>query len=74
MAAPTGAIAKLLTMLCWVRVVAQIEVLQRLALTKSLCRSYSKSPETKNRLRLQLFCDWQLLRASQLRVEAQKRR
>ena len=31
MAAPTGATAKLLTMLCWVRVVAQIEVLQRLA-------------------------------------------
>ena len=47
MAAPTGATAKLLTMLCWVRVVAQIEVLQRLALTKSLCQSYSKSPETK---------------------------
>ena len=63
MAAPTGATAKLLTMLCWVRVVAQIEVLQRLALTKSLCQSYSKSPETKNRSELQLFCDWQLLRA-----------
>ena len=74
MAAPTGATAKLLTMLCWVRVVAQIEVLQRLALTKSLCQSYSKSPETKNRSELQLFCDWQLLRASQLRIEAQKRR
>ncbi len=56
MAAPTGATAKLLTMLCWVRVVAQIEVLQRLALTKSLCQSYSKSPETKNRSELQLFC------------------
>ena len=63
MAAPTGATAKLLTMLCWVSVVAQIEVLQRLALTKSLCQSYSKSPETKNRSELQLFCDWQLLRA-----------
>ena len=55
MAAPTGATAKLLTMLCWVSVVAQIEVLQRLALTKSLCQSYSKSPETKNRSELQLF-------------------
>ena len=55
MAAPTGATAKLLTMLCWVRVVAQIEVLQRLALTKSLCQSYSKSPETKNRSELQLL-------------------
>lgn len=55
MAAPTGATTKLLTMLCWVRVVAQIEVLQRLALTKSLCQSYSKSPETKNRSELQLF-------------------
>lgn len=52
---PTGATAKPLTMLCWVRVVAQIEVLQRLALTKSLCQSYSKSPETKNRSELQLF-------------------
>ena len=74
MAAPTGATAKLLTMLCWVRVVAQIEVLQRLALTKSLCQSYSKSLETKNRSELQLFCDWQLLRAPQSRIEAQKRR
>ena len=72
MAAPTGATAKLLTMLCWVRVVAQIEVLQRLALTKSLCQSYSKSPETKNRSELQLFCDWQLLRAPQSRIAAQK--
>ncbi len=74
MAAPTGATAKLLTMLCWVSVVAQIEVLQRLALTKSLCQSYSKSPETKNRSELQLFCDWQLLRAPQSRIAAQKRR
>ena len=72
MAAPTGATAKLLTILCWVRVVAQIEVLQRLALTKSLCQSYSKSPETKNRSELQLFCDWQLLRAPQSRIAAQK--
>ena len=74
MAAPTGATAKPLTMLRWVRVVAQIEVLQRLALIKSLCQGYSKSPETKNRSELQLFCDWQLLRVSQLRFEAQKRR
>ena len=73
MAAPTGATAKLLTMLCWVRVVAQIGVLQRLALTKSLRQSYSKSPETKNRSELQLFCDWQLLRAPQSRIAAQKR-
>ena len=42
MAAPTGATAKPLTMLCWVRVVAQIEVLQRLALTKSLCQRVQK--------------------------------
>ena len=63
MAAPTGATAKLLTMLRWVRVVVQIEMLHRTALTKLLCRSYSKSPETKNRSELQLFCDWQLLRA-----------
>ena len=55
MAAPTGATAKLLTMLCWVRVVAQIEVLQRLALTKSLCQSYSKSPETKKSVRIATF-------------------
>ena len=55
MAAPTGAIAKLLTMLRWVRVVAQIEVLQRLALTKSLCQSYSKSPETKKSVRIATF-------------------
>ena len=73
MAAPTGATAKPLTMLRWVRVVAQIEVLQRLALTKSLCQSYSKSPETKNRSELQLICDWQLLRAPQSRIAAQKR-
>ena len=55
MAAPTGATAKLLTMLCWVRVVAQIEVPQRLALTKSLCQSYSKSPETKKSVRIATF-------------------
>ena len=55
MAAPTGATAKLLTMLCWVRVVAQIEVPQRLALTKSLCQSYSKSPEIKKSVRIATF-------------------
>ena len=47
MAAPTGATVKLLMMLCWVRVVAQIEVLQRLALTKSLCQSYSRVRKQK---------------------------
>ena len=55
MAASTGATAKLLTMLRWVRVVAQIEVLHRTALTKLLCRSYSKSPETKKSVRIATF-------------------
>ena len=32
-----------------------------------------RSPETKNRSELQLFCDWQLLRAPQSRIAAQKR-
>lgn len=32
-----------------------------------------RSPETKNRSELQLFCDWQLLRTPQSRIAAQKR-
>ena len=32
-----------------------------------------RSPETKNRFELQLFCDWQLLRTPQSRIAAQKR-
>ena len=52
---PHGATAKLLTMLRWVRVVVQIEMLHRTALTKLLCRSYSKSPETKKSVRIATF-------------------
>ena len=47
MAAPTGATAKLLTMLCWVRVVAQIEVPQRLALTKCCVKAIPRVRKQK---------------------------
>lgn len=39
----------------------------------ALSRGPPRSPETKNRSELQLFCDSQLLRAPQSRIAAQKR-